>query len=78
MYSTVCEKHRLEDERFRERCKNLQSSFTPSAVGLPADYSGPYPQTVQQLNRLHRVHSPLEKLHCMQDAMVGRRVLVCC
>ena len=70
VYTKVCERHKHEDRRFTERCKDLSASFTPTAVGLPEDYSGPYPLTVEQLNKLQDVNSPLGKLYCIQEVMV--------
>ncbi len=59
-----------DDKQFNERCRLLRSSFTPSVLNLPSDYQCQYPTTLVDLRRLQQRELPLEKLYCLQDAMV--------
>ena len=71
VFSAVCRVYSREDRRLQERCHHLKGSLSPSVVGVRSDYECPYPRTLSYLNRLELCHSPLEKLYCLQDAMVG-------
>lgn len=76
VYNGVCDKHKREDRQFVSRCKMLSKSFTPTALGLDPDYSGPYPLSLNELNRLPQLSSPLEKLLSLQEMMVLVNVCV--
>ena len=72
----TCSKFIKEDKQFNERCRQLRSSFSPSALSLPSDYHCPYPLTLSDLRKLQRCELPLEKLYCLQDVMVSHHSLL--
>ena len=70
VYQAICRVHMIEDRQFTDRCRNLKGCLTPSLVGLCKDYNCPYTKTLSHLNKMELCHSPLERLYCLQDAMV--------
>ena len=70
VYPVVCSKYLKEDKRFAELCRQLRPSFTPSVLNVPSDYHCPYPVTLSDLKKMQRYELPLEKLLCLQDALV--------
>ncbi|XP_019863088.1 PREDICTED: ankyrin repeat domain-containing protein 27-like [Amphimedon queenslandica] len=54
---------------FYERCKELSSTLTPAALGLPVDYSCPYKETIEKLNTMSQQNTPIGKLYCLQETI---------
>ena len=73
VYPKIISRYQKENKTFHERCRDLSSHFTPSALGLPGDYSCPYKETIAKLNKLKDGSSSINKLYCLQEAMVRRR-----
>ena len=70
VFSTVCGTHREQDRLYEERCRSLRTKLVPKALGVPDDYHCSYPTTIALLNTIDALSSPLEKMYCIQDAMV--------
>ena len=71
VYPAVCKVLSREDRAFSERCQRLMGRLTPSSLGVPEDYSCRYSLTLAALGRIEQLNSPLEKLYCLQEAMVS-------
>ena len=69
--------HAREDRAFAERCRQLRGHLTPSSVDVSKDYHCSYRTTLAHLDTLDRHATPLEKMCCLQDAMVCVCVCVC-
>ena len=70
VYAVVCGHYQKEDRQFLDLSRQLRSNFTPSVLNLPTDYHCQYPTALSALGRLPGYNTPLEKLHCLQEAMV--------
>lgn len=76
VYPAVYKVLSREDRTFSERCQRLRRHLTPSSVGVPEDYWCQYSLTLAALRRIEELSSPLEKLYCLQDAMVSTQMAV--
>lgn len=70
VFPAVCGAHRDQDRLYEERCRALRIKLLPKALDIPEDYHCTYPVTIGLLNTMDNLSSPLEKLYCIQDAMV--------
>ena len=73
VYPKIISRYQKENKTFHERCRDLSTHFTPSALGLPGDYSCPYKETIAKMDKLKDCTSSISKLYCLQEAMVRRR-----
>ena len=70
VFPAVCGAHSEQDKLYEGRCRALRKKLVPEALGVPDDYHCPFPATIALLNAIDTLPSPLEKLYCIQDAMV--------
>lgn len=80
VFPAVCGLHKEDDALFKERCANLRGKLSPEYVGMSEDYYCSYHKTIQQLNNIQSMQSPLEGLYIFQDALVllvGVGVCIC-
>ena len=70
VFPALCSAHSEQDRLYEGRCRALRNKLVPEALGVPDDYHCPFPATIALLNSVDSFPSPLEKLYCIQDAMV--------
>ena len=70
VYEKICNRYKKEDSQFLDLCRQLRHTFTPSVLNISSDYVCKYHQTLSVLGRFQSYGSPIEKLFCLQDAMV--------